>query len=121
MTANRKNLLRIIVLTTLVCCLSSCFSNKRMDLERGDISKIKVGDKVIVSTTDRSMYRFKVTEIGPDYIAGGEYRIAHKDIVRLERRKFAPLKTGVAAGGLFLAGIAIVFTTALIIFATSTN
>ena len=111
---------RSMSLVALLAVTGGCTAVKRVDMDpttlRGELRAggvVQTGDKVTVISEAQGDLKFVVTDVDGEVIRGeselGEpIEVPINEIVALETRKFAPVRTGAAIwGGTFLVGMAV--------------
>ena len=104
-------------MATLLLALSGfaagCVATKRIDMAPQALREevragaiVKAGDRITVISETRGALTFVVTEVDPDAIRGESVDVPIDEVVLLEKRQFAPLRTaGAIYGGTLLVGI----------------
>ncbi len=91
---------RILVILMCVSFVGCTTTNALTNMQPSAIQQnVKVGDKVVVLTTDANTQTFEVTEVTETYIAGADIKIDYSDIKSLEKKEINKGKTAAAVGG----------------------
>ena len=102
----------ILMLVLLV--LGGCMSVQKIDLPPEGLQDgirnggvVRPGDRIAVVSENQGEQVFVVTAVDQNVIRGESVEVPIEDVVTLEKRSVAPVRTGLAVyGGAFLVGIA---------------
>jgi hypothetical protein len=104
----------------LLLALGACTSLKPVAAEPADLQRqirtgglVAVGDDVVLVTTRKREYRFRVTALDADTIRGGEDVVPIDSIVGLQSRKVDVGQTATLVGGLTLGALLVLLFVAL--------
>ena len=106
----------LIALALLLAFAGGCTAVQRIDMDPAGLRDelraggvVRPGDRVTVISEVQGDLTFVVTDVDAEAIRGESIEVPIDEIVALEKRKFAPLRTGAAVwGGTFLVGMAVV-------------
>jgi len=115
---NMTGYARSMVIVALLAVAGGCTTVNRVDmapavlrdeLRAGEV--VKAGDRVTVVSEVQGDLTFVVTEVDAESIRGESVDVPIDEVVALEKRSFAPLRTGAAIyGGTYLVGMTIIST-----------
>lgn len=87
-----------LLLSTLLM-LAGCTTVRPVSTDLPFTETIAVGDSVIIETQDGERYQFIVEAIDSQSIAGGNHRVATRNIKNIERKDPSKPKTLMLVGG----------------------
>lgn len=101
---------RPITLLALLALAGGCTAVNRVNMEPGELRDelraggvVKTGDQVTVVSEVQGDLTFRVTDVDGESISGDSVEVPIDEVLLLEKRVFAPLRTGGAVyGGSFL-------------------
>ena len=104
---------RLTTLLALLALAAGCTATHRVDMDvetlRDELRSgglVEVGDRVTVVTTVQGSLTFEVTDVDAESIRGDSVEVPIDEVVTMEQRKIAPLRTvGAVYGGMFLVGM----------------
>lgn len=102
-----------MALLVLLALTGGCTTVKRIDMDPAPLRDelraggvVKIGDRVTVVSEVQGDLTFVVTGVDGEFIRGESVEVPIAEVLILEKRKFAPLRTGGAIyGGSFLVGM----------------
>jgi hypothetical protein len=102
--------MKVISTLILVLMIAGCTTLKLVELSPDQLQDlvpagkiIKVGDSVVLTTTDGNQHKFKVTSITTSHVMGKNVEVSIADIVAVGKREPSTIKTVAVVGGSVLA------------------